>query len=115
MTTAALKTAQPQHGWPAVKPGMLVRVHERLKEVTPKGEEKERIQIFEGLVLARRGGTSPNANIVVRKNSFGIDVEKIFPLSLPTIANIEVVRRFKTRRAKLYFLRHNPKKLKEIK
>ncbi len=115
MATATPKTQKPTPGWPAVKPGMIVRVHERLKEVTPKGEEKERIQVFEGLVLARRGGTGPNANIVVRKNSFGIDVEKIFPLYLPTIANIEVIRRFKTRRAKLYFLRHNPKRLKEIK
>ena len=104
-----------QTGWPAVKPGMVVRIHERLKEVTPKGEEKERVQIFEGLVLARRGGTSPSANIVVRKTSFGIGVEKIFPLHLPTIATIEVVKQFKTRRARLYFLRKNPKKLKEVK
>ncbi len=101
--------------WPAIKAGMLVRIHEKLKEVTPKGEEKERVQIFEGMVLARRGGTSASANIVVRKSSYGIGVEKIFPLHLPAITNIEIKKRFKTRRAKLYFLRHNPKKLKEIK
>lgn len=105
---------QKTNAWPAVKPGTIVRVHERLKEVTPKGEEKERIQIFEGLVLARRG-EGVSTSIVVRKSSFGIGVEKIFPLHLPTITNIDVVKRHKVRRAKLYFMRHNPKRLKEIK
>ncbi len=115
MMTSVTKTTIIQRGWPAVKPGLIVRVHEKLKEVTPKGEEKERIQVFEGLVLARRGGMSASANIVVRKSSFGIGVEKIFPLHLPTIMNIEIMKRHKIRRAKLYFLRKNPKKLKEIK
>lgn len=115
MPTTATKAQKPQPGWPAVKAGMTIRVHEHLKEITPKGEEKERIQIFEGLVLARRGGMSASANIVVRKSSFGIGVEKIFPIHLPTISNIEIVKRHKIRRARLYFMRKNPKKLKEIK
>ncbi len=116
-STMAEKTQPKKHaaGWPTIQPGQVVRIHERLKEITPKGEEKERIQIFEGMVLARRGGIGPSANIIVRKSSFGVGVEKIFPLHLPTISDIEIVKRFKTRRAKLYFLRHNPKKLKEIK
>lgn len=113
----AEKTQPKKHaaGWPTIKPGQIVRVHERLKEVTPKGEEKERVQVFEGMVLARRGGMGVSANITVRKTSFGIGVEKIFPLHLPTITNIEIVKRHKVRRARLYFLRHNPKKLKELK
>lgn len=98
----------------AIKPGQLVRVHQKIKELNPKGEEKERIQIFEGLVLARRGGQGPNATITVRKVSNGVGVERIFPLHLPTITNIEVVKQFKVRRAKLYYLRRYGKKVKEV-
>ncbi|MEK7607172.1 MAG: 50S ribosomal protein L19 [Patescibacteria group bacterium] len=98
-----------------IKPGMTVRVHEKLREKTEKGV-KERIQIFEGIVLARHGGVQPQATITVRKVSANdIAVEKIYPLSAPTIANIEPVKQAKTRRAKLYFLRDYKKRLKEEK
>lgn len=98
-----------------IKSGAVVRVHQKIKETTAKGEEKERIQIFEGLVLARHGGKKPSATITVRKISAGIGVEKIFPLHSPLITKIEIVKRFKTRRAKLYYFRKHPKELKEIK
>ncbi len=97
-----------------IKAGQLVKVHQKIKELNAKGEEKERIQVFEGLVLSRRGGLGPNSTITVRKVSHGIGVERIFPLHLPTIADIEIVKTFKTNRAKLFYLRNYKKKLKEV-
>lgn len=101
--------------YPDVQPGVLVRVHQKIKETTPKGEEKERVQVFEGTVLARRHGSESGATITVRKISEGIGVEKIFPLYLPTITKIEVKKKFRVRRAKLNFLRNTKKRLREIK
>lgn len=84
---------------PALKPGQRVRVHVRIIE-----GEKERIQVFEGVVISiRRGG--PRATFTVRKVSFGQGVERIFPLHSPSIDRIEVGRAARVRRAKLYFLR----------
>lgn len=100
--------------FPEVRAGQIVRVHQKIKELNAKGEEKERIQVFEGLVLARRGEAGPNATITVRKVSDGIGVERIFPLELPTIATIEIVKTYHTRRAKLYYLRGYQKKLREV-
>jgi large subunit ribosomal protein L19 len=97
-----------------IQPGMLVKIHQKIKELNPKGELKERIQAFEGLVLARRG-SGLSETVTVHKDSYGVGVEKIFPLRLPSITKIELVKKFKTRRAKLYFLRDNPKRLKEEK
>jgi large subunit ribosomal protein L19 len=84
---------------PAMRSGDTVRVHVRVRE-----GDKERIQIFEGVVIGQhRGGT--RASFTVRKVSFGQGVERIFPLHSPTIQKVEVVRSAKVRRAKLYFLR----------
>ena len=84
---------------PAVKSGDTVRVHVKVRE-----GDKERIQIFEGMVIGmHRGGL--RATFTVRKVSFGQGVERIFPLHSPTIDKIDVVRGAKVRRAKLYFLR----------
>jgi large subunit ribosomal protein L19 len=84
---------------PAMRSGDTVRVHVRVRE-----GDKERIQIFEGMVIGQhRGGT--NATFTVRKVSFGQGVERIFPLHSPTIDRVEILRGAKVRRAKLYFLR----------
>lgn len=83
-----------------IKPGDTVRVHQKVVE---KG--KTRLQVFEGLVLAVKHGTEPGATFTVRAMMSGIGVEKIFPLYSPIIDKIEIVRRSKVRRAKLYFIR----------
>ena len=95
---------------PNIRPGDTVKVHQKIKEVakkTKKGgpEKKERIQVFEGLVLARKHGKEMGATITVRKVTSGIGVERIFPIHSPNIEKIEVVKRGKVRRAKLYYLR----------
>jgi large subunit ribosomal protein L19 len=95
-----------------IKPGMTVKVHQKIREVTPKGEEKERVQIFEGIVLGIRGAGA-SKTFMVRKESNGVGVEKIFPMDLPTIVNVEPVRQAKVKRAKLYNLKDYTKKLKE--
>lgn len=104
---------------PDLKPGMTVRVYQKIKELNAKGEEKERIQYFEGLIIAMKHGKENGATITVRKVSGGIGVEKIFPLNLPTIDKIEIKKQSRVRRAKLYFLKNlkrpYKKKLKEIK
>ncbi len=85
---------------PQFQPGDTVRVHVRIKE----SETKERLQAFEGVCIARRGG-GINETFTVRKISGGIGVERIFPLHAPTVKGVEMVRRGKVRRAKLYYLR----------
>lgn len=97
-----------------LKPGMTVRIHQKIKELSSKGEEKERVQYFEGIILAKKHGNEKGGTITVRKVSDGIGVEKIFPLNLPTITKIEVKKIAQVRRAKLYYLRDGyKKKLKE--
>lgn len=83
-----------------VRAGDTVRVHQKIQE---KG--KTRIQVFEGLVIAVKHGTEPGATMTVRATLSGIGVEKIFPLYSPLIDKIEIVRRSKVRRAKLYYIR----------
>ena len=98
-----------------IKPGMTVRIHETIREKNAKGEEKQRIQIFEGIVLARKHKQEIGATITVRKISDGVGVEKIFPLSSPLIVKIEPVKQAQVNRAKLSYLRNYKKKLKENK
>ena len=84
---------------PDFKPGDTVRVHARIKE-----GEKERVQIFQGLVIRKRKGKT-GATFTVRKMSYGIGVERIFPLHSPTIDKIEIITRGKVRRGRLYYIR----------
>jgi large subunit ribosomal protein L19 len=100
-----------------LKPGMVVKVHQKIKETNTKGEEKERIQIFEGTIIAARHGQEAGATITVRKVSDGIGVEKIFPIHSPVIDKLEVVRQLAVRRSRLNYIR-SPKfkrKMKEVK
>lgn len=83
-----------------IRPGDTVRVHQKIQE---KG--KTRIQIFEGLILARKHHTEPGATFTVRKVTSGVGVERIFPLFAPMIEKVEVVKRARVRRAKLYYIR----------
>ena len=89
-----------KEGIPDIRPGDTIRVHQKIKE-----GEKERIQVFEGVVLARKHGKGISATITVRKISLGVGVERIFPIHAPFIQKIEVVKRSKVRKAKLYYLR----------
>lgn len=84
---------------PDMRPGDTLRVHVKVRE-----GEKERIQVFEGVLIAQRRGGA-RASFTVRKVSFGQGVERIFPLHSPVIDRIEIVRSARVRRAKLYYLR----------
>ncbi len=94
---------------PDIRIGDTVRVHVRIKE-----GNRERIQVFEGTIIARKhGGISET--ITVRRISYGIGVEKVFPLHSPNVDHIELVRRSKVRRAKLYYLRGRVGKSAKVK
>jgi large subunit ribosomal protein L19 len=84
---------------PEFAPGDTVKVHVKIKE-----GEKERIQVFQGVVISKRRGTT-NATFIVRKVSYGVGVERVFPMHSPIIDKIEVVTRGRVRRAKIYYLR----------
>jgi large subunit ribosomal protein L19 len=84
---------------PNFAPGDTVKVHVKIKE-----GEKERIQVFQGVVISKRKGTT-NATFTVRKVSYGVGVERIFPMHSPIIDQIEVISRGRVRRAKIYYLR----------
>ncbi len=94
-----LEAAELRHDHPPLHPGDAVRVHATIRE-----GDRERVQVFEGILIALKHGGN-RRTITVRKTSFGIAVERIFPLHSPLIAKIEVVRSHHVRRAKLYFLR----------
>lgn len=90
---------------PDFRAGDSVRVHTKVREGDKPDSGKERIQIFEGTVIARRG-TPGEGTFTVRKVSYGIGVERIFPYNAPLVAKVEVVTRGKVRRSKLYYLRN---------
>ena len=90
--------------------GDTVRVHFRIVE-----GEKERIQVFEGVVIGRKGKVGPNARFTVRRTAFGESVERVFPLQSPRVDRVEVIREGQTRRAKLYYLRDRSGKSARVK
>ena len=94
-----LEKEQMRLDHPNFIPGDTVKVHVKIRE-----GEKERIQVFQGVVISKRGG-STTATFGVRKISYGVGVERIFPLHSPNVLDIRPIRSGKTRRAKLYYLR----------
>lgn len=104
-----LESAFVRDDIPDFRSGDTVRVHVRVVE-----GGRERVQVFEGVVIARSGG-GVNGTFTVRKISFGVGVERVFPVHAPIIQKIEVVRRGDVRRAKLYFLRDRVGKAARIK
>jgi len=91
----------------ALRAGQIIRVHWRIREDLPDGKagQKERLQVFEGLVIARKHGSESGATITVRRDKSGFGVERIFPIHSPLIEKIELLKQTKVRRAKLYYLR----------
>jgi large subunit ribosomal protein L19 len=85
---------------PAFRVGNTVKVHQKIREGS-----KERVQIFEGLVIARKGGIGVNATFTVRKIASGVGVERIYPIHSPNIVKLEVVKSPVVRQAKLYYVR----------
>src|ERR1700758_4963725 len=113
LVIAKLHEAQLRKDLPEFRPGDTVRVNVRLKE--GEGEkEKERLQAFEGVVISKKGRGS-SATFTVRRVSFGVGIERIFPLHSPTISSVEVVNKGKVRRARLYYLRELRGKAARIK
>lgn len=107
-----IKQIEKEHlrlDYPEFFPGDTVRVHVRIRE-----GEKERVQVFKGVVISKRKGTT-NATITVRKVSYGVGVERIFPLNSPSIDKIEVVAHGRVRRSKIYYLRNLRGKAARIK
>jgi len=101
---------QLKKGVDDIRPGDTIKVHQKIKE-----KDKERIQVFEGLVIARKHGKGINSTITVRKVISGFGVEKIFPVHSPNIEKIEIISRGKVRRAKLYYLREAKGKKAKLK
>ena len=118
----SIEAGDLKKGLPRLTPGDTVRVHVRVKETSvkeeikgkPKETERERVQIFEGIVIGLRG-SGARATMTVRKISFGQGVERIFPLHAKTIDKIEVVKQAHVRRAKLYYLRERKGKAGRMK
>lgn len=99
----------------SLKPGMIVKVHQRIKELDAKGQEKERIQIFEGMVLVVKHGGEAGATFTVRKVTDGVGVERIYPVNSPMVSKVELARQMRVRQSRPYYLRDSKRKLKEIK
>lgn len=100
MTTTSIETESLRTDLPEIRPGDTIRVQQRIKE-----GEKERLSMFEGLVIAKKHGQGITSTFTVRKVIDGIGVERIFPLHSPVITKVEVLRKSNVRRAKLYYIR----------
>jgi len=109
MNIAQLVKTEPNPNIPALNPGDTVKVSSKVVE-----GDKERTQVFQGVVIRmRRGGTG--ASFTIRRVTYGVGVERTFPFHSPRVEKVEVVRRGKTRRAKLYYLRGRSAKASRIK
>ena len=97
---AGVANGKTSDSFATLRPGVTVRVHQKIKE-----GDKTRIQVFEGIIIARKHGSGPDATITVRKIAHGVGVERIYPLHTPLVAKFEVMKASKVRRSKLYYLR----------
>ena len=104
MTEGCIKEANP-----AIRVGDVVKVHVKIRE-----GERERIQVFEGTIIARKGA-GVSETFTVRRVSYGVGVERVFPVNSPNVAKVETVRRGKVRRSKLYYLRARVGKAAKVK
>ena len=104
MTEGCIKEADP-----AIRVGDVVKVHVKIRE-----GERERIQVFEGTIIARKGA-GVSETFTVRRVSYGVGVERVFPVNSPNVAKVETVRRGKVRRSKLYYLRDRVGKAAKVK
>jgi large subunit ribosomal protein L19 len=94
---------------PAIRVGDVVKVHVKIRE-----GERERIQVFEGTIIARKGA-GVSETFTVRRVSYGVGVERVFPVNSPNVAKVETIRRGKVRRSKLYYLRDRVGKAAKVK
>ena len=94
---------------PAIRVGDVVKVHVKIRE-----GERERIQVFEGTIIARKGA-GVSETFTVRRVSYGVGVERVFPVNSPNVAKVEIVRRGRVRRSKLYYLRDRVGKAAKVK
>jgi large subunit ribosomal protein L19 len=119
MTTLLEKFNKKQEkDLPELRPGDTIKVRQKIKEGDPStgsGQVKERIQVFEGVIIAKKHGKGISATITVRKIVDGIGVERVFPIHSPSIDSIEVVKHGRVRRAKLYYLREAKGKKAKLK
>ncbi len=104
MTEGMVKEANP-----AIRVGDVVKVHVKIRE-----GERERIQVFEGNIIARKG-SGVSETFTVRRVSYGVGVERVFPVNSPNVAKVETVRRGRVRRSKLYYLRDRVGKAAKVK
>ena len=104
MTEGCIKEANP-----AIRVGDVVKVHVKIRE-----GERERIQVFEGTIIARKGA-GVSETFTVRRVSYGVGVERVFPVNSPNVAKVETIRRGKVRRSKLYYLRDRVGKAAKVK
>ena len=119
MTTKIEKIIEPnvKKDLPNIQPGDTVKVYQKIKEQNKKSKQKkqERIQVFEGVILAVKHGQGISGTITVRKMVGDVGVERIFPIHSPNIEKIEIVQRGKRRKAKLYYLRDRVGKRAKLK
>ena len=107
---AEIEKSQLKSDVPSFNVGDTVKVHVRIVE-----GEKERVQVFEGVVIARANGLGANANFTVRRISYNEGVERVFPLHSPRVTKVEVIRKGRVRRAKLHYLRERSGKAARVK
>lgn len=105
LVTAFAEKHNPENRYPDLRPGWTVRVHQKIAAKKGKEGKGGKSQVFEGIIVSRKHGNEPGATITVRRSIGNYGVEKVYPLRLPSIEKIEVVKRSKVRRAKLTFLR----------